>query len=80
MNYTVERTDDAVTIRFPKATNDASLLSALEYLEYSSLARKSTASDSEIDAILKSVKRGVWERTKERLRDEPGFEWIDEEA
>jgi hypothetical protein len=78
MNYTIERTDEHIVVRFPKAMNDQTLLDALDHLEFISLAKKSKASQEEIDQLVREVKKGTWERTKERLRGQPGFEGIDD--
>ena len=76
MNYTIERTDDHIVVRFPKETNDQSVLDALDHLEFTALAKKSQANQQEINQLAREVKRGVWERTKERLRGQIGSEGI----
>jgi len=78
MNYTIERTDEHIVVRFPTATNDQTLLDALDHFEFISIAKKSQASQQDIDQLVRDVKKGMWERTKDRLRDQPGFEGIDD--
>ena len=79
MNYTIERTDEHIVVRFPKAMNDQTLLDALDHLFYLSTQPKKEVTQAEVDELAREAKSGWWEGNKARFKGQPGFEWMEEE-
>lgn len=63
----IERTSDEIIFRFPKNTS----LDVLQYLpdlfEYKELTRKTKVAQKDIDDLVKTIKKGRWERTQQQL-------------
>ncbi len=63
----VERQNNEILIRISAGLKPSKIQAILDYLRYVELTSKSTATQSEVDELLKEIKRGRWERTKEEL-------------
>ena len=63
----VERLNDEILVRFKPGTRTAKIQTILDYLRYEELTSKSTATEAEIDKLVKLAKKGRWERTKKQL-------------
>ncbi|MDP2692518.1 MAG: hypothetical protein Q8O88_02655 [bacterium] len=63
----VERQNNEILVRFSAGIKTSRIQTILDYLRYEELTAKSTASEDDIDELLKEVKKGRWVRTKEEL-------------
>lgn len=63
----VERQNDEILIRFPAGTRSSKIQSILDYLRYEELTSKSTATEKDLEKLVKEAKKGRWERTKKEL-------------
>ncbi len=63
----IERTSKEIIFRLPSDTNIDELQELSDYLEYVEIAKKSKTKQSEVDDLVKSIKKGRWNRTKEQL-------------
>jgi len=60
----VERQNNEILVRFSARMKTSRIQTILDYLRYTS---KSTATENDVDELLKEVKKGRWKRTKEEL-------------
>ena len=67
MNMIIERTQNEIILRLPKSINLDALQDILDLIEYEEITKKSKASQKEVDSLVKSIKRGRWEKTKQAL-------------
>jgi hypothetical protein len=63
----VERQDNEILVRFSAGIQTSRIQAILDYLRYEELTSKSTATENDVDKLLKEVKKGRWNRTKEEL-------------
>lgn len=63
----VERQNNEILVRFSARTDASRIQTILDYLRYEELTAKSTATDKDVDELLKEFKKGRWNRTKEEL-------------
>jgi len=63
----VERLNDEILVRFTTGTKIAKIQTILDYLRYEELTSKSTATEEDVDKLVKLAKKGRWERTKKEL-------------
>lgn len=63
----IERTENEVIIRLPADINVDSLQRMVDYLVYKEATSKSQATQQQIDELAKEVKKGWWEKNKDRL-------------
>ena len=63
----IERTTDEIIIRLPSYVKVEAIENLLDYLAYSEATSRSEATQEAIDKLAKEVKKGWWERNKERL-------------
>jgi hypothetical protein len=63
----VERQDNEIVVKFSARMKPSRMQAILDYLRYEELTSKSTATDKDVDNLLKEVKKGRWNRTKEEL-------------
>jgi hypothetical protein len=63
----IERTADEIIIRLPSYVRLGAIENLLNYLAYSEATSRSQATQEEIDALAKEVKKGWWEENKDRL-------------
>lgn len=65
----IERTKNEVIFRLPANTNIDDLQDMSDLLEFRELSNKSNATQADVDALVKSVKKGRWAKTKARLSE-----------
>ena len=63
----IERTKNEIIFRFPKNMNLDDLQDLTDLFEYKEIAKKSKASQKDVDSLVKIIKKGRWERTKRQL-------------
>lgn len=63
----IERTQNEIIFRFPKSMDLDDLQDLTDFFEYRELTRKSKATQKDVDALVKAVKKGRWEKTKQQL-------------
>ncbi len=63
----VERQDNEILVRFSAGIKTSRIQAILDYLRYEELTSKSTATENDVDVLLKKVKKGRWNRTKKDL-------------
>jgi hypothetical protein len=63
----IERTKDEVLIRIDGKMKLENLQSIVDYIRYLELTSKSRATQKDVDALVKKIKKGRWERTKKQL-------------
>jgi len=63
----VERQNNEIFVRFSAGLKTSKIQTILDYLRYEELTSKSTATEEDVNELLKEVKKGRWNRTKEEL-------------
>ena len=63
----IERTTDEIIIRLPSYLKTDTIERFLDFLAYSEATSRSQAKQKEIDLLVKEVKKGWWERNKDRI-------------
>lgn len=63
----IERTPNEIIFRFPKSMNLDDLQDLTDLFEYKELTKNSRTSQKEVDDLVKSIKKGRWENTKQQL-------------
>lgn len=63
----IERTQDEIIFRFPKNMNLDDLQDLTDLFEYKELTKKSKTSQKEVDNLVKTIKKGRWNKTKQQL-------------
>ena len=63
----IERTKNEIIFRLPGDLNVDDLQDVADILEYNEIAKKSRAKQSDVDSLVKEIKKGRWERTKSKL-------------
>ncbi len=63
----VERQKNEILVRFSSRMKTSRIQTILDYLRYEELTSKSTATEDDVDKLIKEVKKGRWNRTKEEL-------------
>jgi hypothetical protein len=63
----IERTNKEVIIRLPSYVDTTGLQSLVDYLTYKEATAKSKAKQSDVDAFVKDIKKGWWEKNRSRL-------------
>ncbi len=63
----IERTKNEVIFRLSANTNIDDLQDMSDLLEFRELSNKSNATQSDVDALVKSIKKGRWAKTKARI-------------
>ncbi len=61
----IERTKSEVIFRVPNNLDVALLQDLADLFEFKEVARKSKATQSQVDLLVKSIKKGRWKKTKE---------------
>lgn len=60
----IERTSNEIIFRFPKNMDLDDLQDLTDLFEYKELTKNSKATQSEVDNLVKKIKKGRWEKTK----------------
>ena len=63
----VEQTNDEVVFRISNKITLDELQDVSDMLQFTELGKKSDASQSDVDDLVKSIKKGRWARTKAKL-------------
>lgn len=63
----VERQKNEILVRFAAGTKTSKIQTILDYLRYEELTSKSTATEEDVNKLVKEAKKGRWERTKKEL-------------
>jgi hypothetical protein len=63
----VERQNNEILVRFSAGTKVSRIQSILDYLRYEELTSKSSATDEDVDILVKSAKKGRWNKIKKEL-------------
>lgn len=63
----IERTSKEIIFRFPKDLNLDDLQDLTDLFEYKEIAKKSKATQKDVDSLVKEIKKGRWEKTKQQL-------------
>ena len=63
----VEIQNNEILVRFSSRMKTSRIQTILDYLRYEELTSKSTATENDVDELLKEVKKGRWNRTKKEL-------------
>jgi hypothetical protein len=65
----IERTNKEIIFRLPANTNVDDLQDMTDLFEFRELSKKSKATQKDVDALVKSVKKGRWAKTKAKLSE-----------
>ncbi len=63
----IERTPNEIIFRFPRDMNLDDLQDLTDLFEYKELTKKSKTSQKDVDVLVKTVKKGRWEKSKQQL-------------
>ena len=63
----VKKQNNEILVRLSAGLKTSKIQEILDYLRYVELTSKSTASKNDVDELLREIKKGRWERTKEEL-------------
>lgn len=61
----IERTKSEIIFRLPANIDVDDLQDMADLLEYKEITRKSKASQKDVDILVKSIKKGRWDKTKQ---------------
>ena len=63
----IERTPSEIIFRFPKNMKIDDLQDLTDLFEFKELTKKSNTTQKEVDDLVKVIKKGRWEKTKQQL-------------
>ncbi|MBA4298565.1 hypothetical protein SAMN03080617_00684 [Algoriphagus alkaliphilus] len=63
----IERTKKEVIIRIPASVNVDDMQDLTDLLRYKEISSKSQATQEDVDHLVSDIKRGRWEKTKNKL-------------
>lgn len=63
----IERTPNEIIFRFPRSIDLDDLQDLTNLFEYKVLACKSKTYQKDVDALVKTIKKGRWAKTKQQL-------------
>jgi hypothetical protein len=63
----IERTNSEIIFRLPNTINFDELQDIANFFKYKELTKKSKATQKQIDALIKEVKKGRWEKTRAKI-------------
>ena len=63
----IERTSNEVIFRLPSTTKLEDLQDIANYFSFKEIARKSEATQKNVDDLVKKIKKGRWNKTKIKL-------------
>jgi hypothetical protein len=63
----VEIRNNEILVRFKMGTRASKIQSILDYLKYEELTSKSTATEQDIEDLVKEAKKGRWEKIKKQI-------------
>ena len=65
----IERTKKEIIFRLPLNVNLDYLQDLADLLEYKEISVKSGATQSDVDSLVKNIKKGRWTRTKKAIEE-----------
>jgi len=66
----IERTNKEVIIRLPGNIDTSYLQDMVDYIRFKEITSKSKATQSQVDSLVKKIKKGRWEKNRKRLLGE----------
>jgi hypothetical protein len=63
----IERTSKEVIFRLPSSTKLEDLQDIADLFTFKEISRKSKARQKDVDELVKTIKKGRWARTKQKL-------------
>lgn len=63
----VERENNEILVRFSAGKKASKIQAILDYLRYEELTSKSNVTDSDIDILMKDVKKGRFDKFKKEI-------------
>lgn len=63
----IERTKNEIIFRLPYNISVDDLQDLTDLFEYKEIAKKSKATQQDVDLLVKSIKKGRWSKTKQLL-------------
>ncbi len=66
----IERTNKEVIIRLPGNIDTSYLEEMVDYIRYREITSKSGATQKKVNALVKEIKKGRWEKNRKRLLGE----------
>ena len=63
----IERTDEEVIFRLPSNTKLEELQEIADLFSFKEIAKKSKASQTEVDELVKKIEKGRWNKAKRKL-------------
>lgn len=66
----IERTNKEVIIRLPGNIDTSFLQEMVDYIRFKEITSKSRATQSQVDSLVKEIKKGRWAKNKKRLLGE----------
>lgn len=63
----VERINNEVVIRLPGSIDTTYLEEMIDYIRFIEITSKSKATQDEVDLLVNEIKKGRWEKNRERL-------------
>jgi hypothetical protein len=63
----IERTKNEIIFRLPYNVNVDDLQDLTDLLEYNEITKKSKATQKDVDILVKELKKGRWQKTKQQL-------------
>lgn len=63
----IERNSKEILFRLPSSTKLADLQELANLFSFKEIARKSKASQKDVDDLVKKIKKGRWNKTKEKI-------------
>ena len=64
----IERTKKEIIFRLPNNINMDDLQDLSDLFEYKEITRKSKATQKDVDLLVKTIKKGRWEKTKQVIK------------
>jgi hypothetical protein len=63
----IERTKNEIIFRLPYTIDMDDLQDLTDLFEYREITKKSLANQNDVDILVKEIKKGRWEETKQKL-------------
>ena len=63
----IERTKNEIIFRLPYTIDMDDLQDLTDLFEYKEITKKSLANQIDVDSLVKEIKKGRWEKTKQKL-------------
>ncbi len=64
----IEQTPNEIIFRFPNNMNLDDLQDLTDLFEYKSLTKNTSTSQDEVDKLVKTIKKGRWDKTNHQLK------------